>query len=51
MGKIDSGGMKSAIRAILAERYAHSTANKMLNALWQTLKTAWKLGLMSAKAY
>lgn len=40
-----------AIRAVLAERYAHSTANKMLSALRQTLKAAWKLGLMSAEEY
>lgn len=40
-----------AIRAVLAERYAHSTANKMLSALRQTLKAAWKLELMSAEAY
>lgn len=40
-----------AIRAVLAVRYAHSTANKMLSALRQTLKAAWKLGLMSAEAY
>ena len=39
------------IRAVLAERYAYSTANKMLSALRQTLKAAWKLGLMSAEAY
>lgn len=40
-----------AIRSVLAERYAHSTANKMLSALRQTLKAAWKLGLMSAEEY
>lgn len=40
-----------AICVVLAERYAHSTANKMLSALRQTLKAAWKLGLMSAEAY
>lgn len=41
----------AAIRAELAERYAHSTANKMLSALRQTLKAAWKLGLLKAEEY
>lgn len=40
-----------AIRAELAERYAHSTANKTLSALRQTLKMAWQLGQMSAEDY
>lgn len=39
------------IRAELAQRYAHSTANKILSALRGTLKAAWKLGLMSAEEY
>ena len=40
-----------AIRSILAEKYAFSTVNKMLAALRGTLKSAWKLGLMSADEY
>lgn len=40
-----------AIRAALAERYTHSTANKALSALRQTLKAAWKLGLMSGEDF
>ena len=41
----------AALRAVLAERYAFSTANKMLSALRGTLKAAWKLGLMTAEDY
>ena len=41
----------AALRAVLAEKYAFSTANKMLSALRGTLRMAWKLGLMSAEDY
>jgi len=40
-----------AIRALLAERYDAATANKMLSALRQTLKRAWRLGQMTAEEY
>lgn len=41
----------AAIRAALAERYAHSTANKMLSALRGTLRAAWRLGLLGTEEY
>lgn len=40
-----------AIRARLAEMYDYQTANKMLSALRQTLKRAWRLGQMNADDY
>ncbi|NJL20264.1 MAG: tyrosine-type recombinase/integrase [Leptolyngbyaceae cyanobacterium SM1_3_5] len=41
----------AAIRAILLETYAPTTANKMLCALRRTLKEAQRLGLLSADDY
>lgn len=40
-----------AIRSALQERYEAATANKMLSALRQTLRTAWNLGYLSAEEY
>lgn len=39
------------IRSALADRYAHTTANRMLSALRGVLKAAWKLGLISGDDY
>jgi site-specific recombinase XerD len=41
----------TALRAALAERYAHTTANKVLSALRGVLKACWQMGLMSAEDY
>lgn len=40
-----------AIRSQLAERYAHSTANKILSALRGVIKEAWRLGMIGVEDY
>lgn len=40
-----------AVRAVLMQQYSAATANKMLSALRQTLRTAWRLGYLSAEEY
>jgi len=40
-----------AVRAVLMEQYAAATANKMLSALRQTLRMAWRLSYLSAEEY
>lgn len=41
----------AALRSALAQKYAHSTANKMLAALRRVLKEAMRLGLMNGEDY
>jgi len=40
-----------AVRSELMQRYSAATANKMLSALRQTLRMAWRLGYLSADEY
>lgn len=40
-----------ALRAALAERYAHASVNKMLAALRGVLRESWRLGLTDAETY
>lgn len=41
----------AAVRAVLAQRYAHTSANRMLSALRGVLKAAWRLGLLPTEEY
>lgn len=40
-----------AIRSQLSDRYAHTTANKILSALRGVIKEAWRLGLINVEDY
>ncbi|MDI9548763.1 MAG: tyrosine-type recombinase/integrase [Chloroflexota bacterium] len=40
-----------AVRAALMQRYSAATTNKMLSALRQTLRVAWRLGYLTAEDY
>ncbi len=40
-----------AVRSVLMERYSVATANKMLSALRQTLRMAWRLDYLTADEY
>lgn len=41
----------AAVRAVLAERYTHTTVNRMISALRGVLKAAWRLGQLPTEEY
>ncbi len=41
----------AAVRSVLAEKYAHTSANRMLSALRGVLKAAWRLGQLPTEEY
>ena len=41
----------AAVRAAMAEKYSHTTANRMLSALRGVLKAAWRLGQLPTEEY
>jgi site-specific recombinase XerD len=41
----------AAVRAVLSEHYAHTTANRILSSLRGVLKTSWRLGVMPTEEY